>query len=112
MKYDQTELRAKAGESIALVLQNTDGMPHNLVVAKPGAYQTVGMTAFKMLNDPKASEKHYVPKSADVVAHTFVVQPKGSHTVYFQIPKQPGNYPFLCTFPGHWQLMKGTLVVE
>ena len=112
MKFDTREIRAKAGESVALVLNNKDGMPHNLVIAAPGEFETVGVTAFKMLNRPDAAKVHYVPEIPEVVASTFVVQPKGSHTVYFQVPDTKGEYSFLCTFPGHWQLMNGKFIVE
>ena len=88
-------------------------MPHNLVIVKPGKKEDVGEAAFKMLNDPKALKKHYVPDDkSNVVAYTFVVEPKGTHTVYFKAPKEKGEYPYICTFPGHWQAMQGKLVVE
>ena len=28
----------------------------------------------------------------------------------FDLP--PGEYPYLCSFPGHWMLMKGEMIVE
>ena len=69
--------------------------------------------AFKMLNDPKAIEKSYVPDGTkDVVAFTRVIDPKATHTVYFKAPKEKGEYPYICTFPGHWQAMQGVMVVE
>ncbi len=112
MKYSLQSFKAKAGESIQLIFNNKDGMPHNLVIAKPGQYEKVGMAAFKMLNDPKAAAKHYVPKMDEVIAYTYIVQPKGKHTTYFKVPKEKGTYKFLCTFPGHWQLMHGEFIVE
>jgi azurin len=112
MKFNTKEIRVKAGESVALILNNRDGMPHNLVIAAPGHFETVGMTAFKMLNRPDAAKLHYVPEIPEVVASTFIVQPTGSHTVYFKVPDKEGEYSFLCTFPGHWQLMNGKFIVE
>ncbi|SHK00696.1 Azurin [Rubritalea squalenifaciens DSM 18772] len=113
LKYNLKDFKVKAGESVALVLHNEDSMPHNLVIVKPGAKQKVGEAAFKMMNDPKALEKSYVPDDkADVVAFTKVVDPKGTHTTYFVAPKEKGKYPFICTFPGHWQVMQGVMIVE
>ena len=112
LQFKQSELRASAGEALTLKLLNKDVMPHNLVLVAPGATKEVGLTAFKMLNDPKASEKHYVPDLQSVLAHTFVVPPGGSHLTHFRAPSKPGRYPFLCTFPGHWQAMQGVLIVE
>ena len=30
----------------------------------------------------------------------------------FNAPKKPGEYPYMCTFPGHWTIMKGILTVK
>ncbi|MDE0594078.1 MAG: plastocyanin/azurin family copper-binding protein [Roseibacillus sp.] len=112
LQYKQKELRAKAGEALSLKLLNKDVMPHNLVIVNPGRAEEVGTAAFKMLNDPKAAEKHYLPTSNAVVAFTFVTPPGGSHVTHFKAPAKAGRYPFLCTFPGHWQAMQGVLIVE
>ncbi len=113
LKYNQTKLTVKAGEPLALKLMNTDEMPHNLVIVKPGAMKKVGEASFKMLNDPKALEKNYIPDDRkDVIAFTFVVPPKAQHITYFTAPEEKGEYPFICTFPGHWQIMRGVLIVK
>ncbi|MCR9200343.1 MAG: plastocyanin/azurin family copper-binding protein [Planctomycetaceae bacterium] len=111
IQYDRKTLVAHAGESIELKLQNKDGMPHNLVLVQPGAYETIGKAAFAMLNDPTAIDRQYVPESDDVITHTAVVFPRESSSTKFVVPSEPGAYPFLCTFPGHWQSMRGQLVV-
>lgn len=111
MQYDLKEIKVTEGESLLLNLKNIDGMPHNLVITTEKDYTSVGMASFKMLNDPKAVKKHYIPDMKEVLAYTFIVQPKGSHKLYLKAPTK-GRYTFFCTFPGHWQLMKGTLIVE
>lgn len=111
IRYDKTTLVAHAGEALELKLQNNDGMPHNLVLVRPGAYENVGQTAFKMLNDPTAFDRQYVPDLPEVITHTAVVFPKKSSSTKFHVPEEPGAYPFLCTFPGHWQAMRGQLIV-
>jgi azurin len=30
----------------------------------------------------------------------------------FEAPEKPGRYPYLCTFPGHWVVMKGVMIVR
>ncbi len=113
LKFDVTKFKVKAGESLALKLKNVDSMPHNLVITKPGKKSNVGEAAFKMMNDPKAIDKHYVPDNRnDVITFTHVISPKGAHTSYFTAPKEKGEYPYICTFPGHWQVMQGVMVVE
>ncbi len=111
IRYDKTTLVAHAGEAIELKLVNADGMPHNLVLVQPGAYEKVGQLSFKMLNDPTAFDRQYVPDVPEVITHTAVVFPKKKSSTKFIVPEEPGAYPFMCTFPGHWQAMRGQLVV-
>ena len=87
-------------------------MPHNLVLVKPGGAQTVGDASFKMLNDPKAGEKNYVPDLDEVIAFLPVINPDTEHILHFRAPKEPGEYPYICTFPGHWMAMRGVLKVK
>ena len=112
LQYAQKELSAKAGEAIALKLMNTDVMPHNLVIVAPGSAKKVGEASFKMLNDPKAGEKHYVPELSEVVAYIPVLNPGTEHILHIRAPSNPGDYPYICTFPGHWQAMRGILKVK
>ena len=112
IKFNIDKFKVKANEPIELILINKTDMPHNLVITKPGNYKEVGAASIDMLSDPKAADKHYVPDLDSVITSTYVVQPKGSHTLYFVAPSNTGDYPFLCTFPGHWQLMKGVMQVE
>ncbi len=114
LQYETKEITAKPGEKIIFTLRNVDVMPHNWVLCKPGTKAVVGEAAFKMLNDPEALEKSYVPTEVadQIIAHTHVVSPKTFHTIYFQAPQEPGIYPYICTFPGHWQIMQGTLTIK
>jgi azurin len=58
------------------------------------------------------AKKHYVPDFSEVVAYTNIIDPRASHTTYYTASEKAGGYPFFCTFPGHWQLMKGVFVVD
>ena len=112
LMYDQRELHAKAGEPIRLIFSNPDAVPHNWALLKPGTLRKVGEQCNQLIADPEAASRHYIPKTADVLAYTDVVSPYSSFTIYFRAPRRPGRYPYLCTFPGHWMVMNGTLVVE
>ena len=46
-----------------------------------------------------------------MIVHTTVVQPGESDTIFFTVPSAPGDYDFVCTFPGHAQIMTGILRV-
>ena len=112
LQFEQRTLKTKAGEAVELVLVNKDVMPHNLVLVKPGTIEEVGTASFSMLNDPDAGKKHYIPATDSVLAYTFVVPAGSQHTLHFKAPSEPGSYPYICTFPGHWQAMRGVLEVE
>ena len=112
LQFAQKELRAKAGERLSLSFENPDAMPHNWVLVKLGAIERVGDLATKLITAPDAVARHYVPDSPDVLAHTRILDPQKTTTIHFTAPAQPGRYPYVCTFPGHWMLMRGELVVE
>lgn len=112
LQFAQKELRVKAGERISLTLENPDVMPHNWVLVKVDTAQRVGDLATKLIAAPDALARHYVPDSADVLAHTRVVDPQKTTTIHFNAPAQPGQYPYVCTFPGHFAVMRGVLIVE
>jgi azurin len=105
-------IRVKAGEAVRLTFVNPDVVPHNWVLVKPGALRTVGEMANRLIADPDAAARNYVPKSDEVLVYTDVVPPEGTAAIDFRAPRAPGRYPFLCTFPGHWMVMNGELLVE
>jgi azurin len=110
--YSTPTIKATAGTTVALTLKNPDVVPHNWVLIKPGQLAKVGDLSNKLIADPEAVFRHYVPVSDDVLAYTDMVSPGESFTIYMDVPKEKGRYPFLCTFPGHWMAMNGELVVE
>ena len=88
-------------------------MPHNLVIVKPGAENEIGLAATNMAADPKAVERgQYVPRSDKVLFHTRMVQPSTTGALRFIAPRKPGEYPYLCTYPGHWLIMRGIMIVK
>ena len=110
MKYDVTELEVKAGSKVKLIFNNLDDdMTHNLVIVEPGTADEVGLAAFSL--GVKASQMSYVPNSNKVLFHTTLLQPESSQTIYFTAPTKPGNYSYVCTYPGHHTLMRGILKV-
>lgn len=112
LKYQQTLLEVKPRQAIALTLVNEDVMPHNLVIVAPGAAEKVGMASFKMLSDVNAADKNYAPDIPEVLHVIPVINPDSDYVLNFRAPKKKGDYPFICTFPGHWQAMQGILRVK
>ncbi|WP_161604794.1 DUF6797 domain-containing protein [Roseiconus nitratireducens] len=112
LTYATQMFRAKSGEAIALTLSNPDVVPHNWVLAAPESLRSVGELANQLIARPDAFARHYVPETDRVIVHTDIVGPGKEQTIYFRAPNRPGRYPYLCTFPGHWMVMNGVMVVE
>lgn len=111
MKYDKELITAKAGTTIQIVLQNPDHMQHNLLLLKPKSTTKVGAAADMLVQDPNGAKMGYVPKMPEVIAATPMINPAGRYTLTVKLPDIPGDYPYVCTFPGHWRIMKGILRV-
>jgi azurin len=47
-----------------------------------------------------------------IIAATKLLQPRGKEVLNFTAPKKAGDYPYVCTFPGHWVIMNGKMVVK
>jgi azurin len=112
MKYDISRFTVTAGETVVIELVNKDEMPHNLVVGKEGALETVGLAADKMLTLPDAFARNFVPATPEVLFAIRLLNPGESVQARFTAPTQPGNYPFICTFPAHWRTMNGIIEVR
>ncbi|MCP4849950.1 MAG: hypothetical protein GY899_18580 [Verrucomicrobiaceae bacterium] len=105
------EFRVKAGSKLKVSFHNPDLQIHNLVIVRPGSGEQVGLLADRMAQDPDAMKKGFVPDSEQVIWSTPLVDAGGEVEQELIAPAEPGNYPFICTFPGHWRVMKGVMVV-
>jgi len=110
MQYDIKELTVKAGKKIKLTFANPDFMPHNIVLTQPGKRDTVAMAAMTL--GAKGFELGFVPPSPDIIWSTKLLDHKQEQVVEFTAPEKPGDYPYVCTFPGHHILMRGMLKVR
>jgi putative heme-binding domain-containing protein len=111
MAYDQETVAVQAGRPVLFVLENVDAMPHNFVITRPGRMQAVGELAEARAQDPGFAKRHFVPESPDVLAASTLMQPQSTQRVTFTAPTEPGVYPYVCTYPGHWRRMFGALYV-
>lgn len=113
MKYSVANIDAKVGEELKIVLKNVGTLPkeamgHNWVLLKAGvdatAFATAAMTA---------KETDYIPaaKKGEVLAWIPVLGPKKEGEATFKAPAA-GTYNYICSFPGHFMIMKGTLTVK
>jgi putative heme-binding domain-containing protein len=111
MIYDRERIVMQTGKPVEIVFENTDNMPHNLVFVQPGALEEIGKLAETTATQPDAVARHYVPASGKVLLKSRLLQPREVQRLSFTAPKKPGVYPFVCTYPGHYQRMHGALYV-
>ncbi|MFM7184960.1 MAG: DUF6797 domain-containing protein [Planctomycetota bacterium] len=111
LAFTTPELRAAPGEPLAITFVNPDVVPHNWVLVRPGTLDAVGRLADGLVADPDAVARHYVPETDDVIGYADITPPGERQTIHLVAPSAPGRYPFLCTFPGHWRLMHGVMIV-
>ena len=111
MKFDQNELRVFEGQEITLTLNHTGKMSkeimgHNFVLLK----KKTDLDDFAQ-RAMLARENEYIPVGDETIAYTKMIGGGESDTITFTAPKK-GSYTYICTFPGHYGLMKGVLIVS
>ena len=116
MKYDVQSFSVKPNSRVKVIFKNPDSLPHNLIFCTPGkkkggdkgqevidAVLKLGDKGVKMDWEPKGHPR--------ILASSGMVQPGKETAFYFKVPKVEGDYPYICTFPGHYQLMNGMMGV-
>ena len=111
MTFDKDVVVVRAGKPVEFVLENTDLMPHNFVLVQPGALEEIGLYSEAHSQEPAFAERQFVPPSGKVLAASRLMQPRESQRLSVTAPKEPGVYPYVCTYPGHWRRMYGALYV-
>ena len=112
MTFNLKEIKVKKGQKVKLTLMHTGKMPknvmgHNFVLLKKG----VEMSTFAS-KAASAGDHDYVPEgSEDVIVYTKLLGGGETDVIEFDAP-EAGTYDFLCSFPGHYALMKGKFIVE
>lgn len=112
MQYDKRELLAKAGEKITLTLRHVGQlekrvMGHNFVLLKPGT----NITGFANEAASAGEAADWIPDDgAQVIVHTKMLGGGQTDVISFDAP-EPGTYDYICSFPGHSGMMRGTLTI-
>jgi len=112
MDYDLKEFTVEAGAPVRLVLTNPDDKPHNLVIGVPGSLKEIGRKATLLGTTSRAKGRHYVPNMREVLHWIPIVEPRSSAELVFTAPDAPGDYVYVCTYPGHWTTMNGIMKVR
>jgi putative heme-binding domain-containing protein len=113
MSFDKERLVVQAGKPVEFVFENTDIMPHNFVIVTPGNLEKIGNAAEAFATSPGAAAAQYVPDMPGGVTllKSKLLQTRQVEQLKFAAPKEPGIYPYVCTYPGHWRRMHGALYV-
>jgi azurin len=112
MRYDTPRLVVEAGKPFEITFENVDLMPHNLAIVTPGSRKRVGEAAMKMKPDqPDRAGRVYVPDMPEILAATKLLENGQRETLKLTAPETEGDYEYVCTYPDHWQVMWGRLVV-
>jgi azurin len=112
MKFDRADFTVAPGQLVQLVFTNPDVMQHNFILGAADSLTQLGNAADQMLTTGDALAQSYVPQTPLVLFSTPIVNPGQTITVQFRAPTETGAYPYVCTFPGHWRLMNGTMTVR
>lgn len=110
MKFELSEIVVSPGAKVNLSFENPDDMPHNVVFCEPGT--DVVQLVTKMLEKPEeAMKNNFLPQDPKVWLKSRLLNPHEKQTLEFTAPTKPGNYPYVCSFPGHAATMQGILRV-
>lgn len=115
IRFSTKKIEAKVGVPLEITLRHTGKIPkasmsHNMVILKPGSM--VAMISARCVG---AKDKNYVADDAETKSAVLAASPQlgpGETYVLRFTPTQAGEYPFLCTFPGHFGEMNGVIVVK
>lgn len=112
MQFNLDEITVEAGQTVVLTLVHTGKLPkaamgHNWVLLTEGTdINTFGAAASKF------ADNGYIPEDTDqVIASTDLIGGGQETTIEFTAP-EAGTYDFICSFPGHYAMMKGKFIVE
>jgi putative heme-binding domain-containing protein len=116
MLFTLKQFAVTTGQPVKIVFTNPDATDHNLVVVKPDALADVGIAANEMAKDSKNANSDFVPATKrDLILHASpMIGPTRKslvHVLRFRAPTESGIYPYVCTFPGHWVVMNGEMIV-
>ena len=108
MRYDRTKFTVKPGQKVVLILKNmatSSVMKHNLVILDRNAdIDSIGQQSLLV--------KGYIPDDPMVLFYTDLSLPGQTVELTFTAPDIQGDYPYICTYPGHYQMMQGVMTVQ
>ncbi|MEY2407993.1 MAG: hypothetical protein QOF48_663, partial [Verrucomicrobiota bacterium] len=112
MRYDTPRIVVEVGKPFEILLVNEDFMQHNLAVVKPGTREKVGQMSDTMPPDKLDDRgRAFLPKTTDIISATRLLDSGQKATLSFSGIQDEGDYDYVCTYPNHWAVMWGQLIV-
>jgi azurin len=112
MLYEDDRFTVPAGEEISLTVDNSGttspAMVHNVVILDTMDDEVIDRVGQAAL---EAGAPNYIPEDDAIMAYTEMADPGEMKSMTFTAPSEPGEYRFICTYPGHYGVMQGTMVV-
>ncbi len=109
MRFDVARFTVRSNQPVRLTFDNPDFMPHNILFTEPGKADEVYQMAIDL--GGLGFELQFVPDSPDILIASRLLRHNESELLEFTAPSTPGRYQFICTFPGHGELMRGVMEV-
>lgn len=109
LQFDVKKFSVRPGSKVRITFVNSDDMSHNLVITRPGAREEVVAAALNLGDN--GMKMNFIPLSPKVLWSIPILSPEDTRVLSFVAPKEPGVYPYVCTYPGHGYMMFGEMQV-
>lgn len=113
LAFDLKSFKVKSGATVKVTFENKSPVPqpHNWILGKVGSKDALIAAANAMATNPEGMSKGYLIEIPEVITNIKLLNPGETGSVEFTAP-EPGEYPYICSFPGHALIMNGVMVVE
>ena len=110
MKFDTDSFTVTVGQPVKIWFENPDYSPHNLIFGQPNSAAEIAAAAEGL--GPLGFALEFLPDNDKIIAASKLLNHREYQVIEFTAPANPGDYDFLCTFPGHWMTMRGVMQVR
>ena len=112
LRYASEAFAVKPGSQVQVTLDNSDEMIHNWLLAKGDKEDLARLAEAALKLGAEGMKRGFIPEDDAILASIGLVQPGKKGSITFTAPKEIGDYPYICTFPGHSLTMRGVMKVS
>lgn len=110
LKFNLTSFEVHTETNVTVIFNNNGLMQHNILFVKPGKADEIMNLAMAM--GAGGLDKDWIPNSDDIIGKIPLIDAGKTYKTVFRSPSRPGEYPYICTFPGHGIIMRGIMTVK